>query len=291
MRKVEAVDNFFKYIKIEKNFSENTIINYKNDLKQFFNFVLKSKINDFQNVDIRGFIVHLSSKKYSKASVERKIATLKSFFNYLKREGTLKVNPAENISFPKKDKKLPRFLEVNEINYFLDNIKGDRLEDIRDKAILETLYSTGIRVSELVNLNVQDVDFQNSLIKVLGKGSKERIVPIGSKALDSIENYIKNRKSKFNNNEVLFVNKKGKKINVRTVRYRLNKLTIKYGLSKHISPHSIRHSFATHLLDKGADLRSIQELLGHANLTTTQIYTHVTTERLKEVYSKSHPRS
>jgi integrase/recombinase XerC len=288
MKKQEAVSNFLKYIKIEKNFSENTIINYENDLKQFFNFVSKEEINEIQNVDIREFIVHLSSKKYSKSSVERKIGTLKSFFNYLKKEGILKVNPAENISFPKKDKKLPRFLEIDEINYFLDSIKGNNIEDIRDKAILETLYSTGIRVSELVNLNVQDIDFQNSLVKVLGKGGKERIVPIGSKALDSIKNYINNKKF---NSEALFVNKKGKRINVRTIRYILNKWIIRCGLSKHISPHSIRHSFATHLLNKGADLRSVQELLGHSNLATTQIYTHVTTERLKEVYSKSHPRA
>ncbi|MFH1825384.1 MAG: tyrosine recombinase XerC [Candidatus Firestonebacteria bacterium] len=283
MKRQEAISDFFKYIKIEKNFSENTIISYENDLKQFFNFVLKKEINEIQNVDIREFIVHLNSKKYSKASVERKIATLKSFFNYLKKEGILKINPAENISFPKKDKKLPRYLEIDEINYLLDNI-----EDIKDKAILETLYSTGIRVSELVNLDVKDIDFDNNLIKVLGKGKKERIVPIGLKALDSIGNYLK---FKNNNNEILFVNKKGERINVRTIRHILNKCVVKCSLSKHISPHSIRHSFATHLLNKGADLRSVQELLGHSDLVTTQIYTHITTERLKEVYSKSHPRA
>ena len=284
---LELFDSFISYIKIEKNFSDNTVISYKKDLEQFTDFCKTDKIDEVQTITIREFVVELTKRKYSKASVERKIATLKSFFGYLKKEDILKFNPAENVSFPKKDKKLPRFLEADEINYFLDCIQGDELNDIRDKAILETLYSSGIRVGELVNLNVPDIDFQNKLIRVLGKGNKERIVPLGQKAIDSISLYLGKKGGK----DILFENNKGIRINVRTIRHILNKWATKCGLKKHISPHSIRHSFATHLLDKGADLRSVQELLGHSDLSTTQIYTHITTEKLKRVYNKSHPRA
>ncbi|MFH1074485.1 MAG: tyrosine recombinase XerC [Candidatus Firestonebacteria bacterium] len=285
----QLIDRFLEHLKAEKNFSKNTIVNYTVDLKQFFEFCReKEDIKKITGINIREFVVELTLKKYGKASIERKLATLKSFFFYLKKENIVKIDPTENVSFPKKDKKLPRFLEALEMNRFLDSIKGDKEEDFRDRAILEMLYSTGIRVSELTGLNMQSVDLTNRLVRVYGKGSKERIVPIGDKAKEALSAYLS---KKAVDSEELFLNHKKKRLDTRTVRHILDKWSKSSKLGKHISPHSIRHSFATHLLDAGADLRSVQELLGHASLSTTQIYTHVTREKLKSVYDKAHPRA
>ncbi|MEI6846395.1 MAG: tyrosine-type recombinase/integrase, partial [Candidatus Firestonebacteria bacterium] len=201
----------------------------------------------------------------------------------------IEIDPTGNVSFPKKDKKLPRFLEAPEMGRFLDSIKGVKEEDFRDRAILEILYSTGLRVSELTGLNKQSLDLNNNLIRVLGKGSKERIVPVGERAKEALRSYISKKAG--NEEDALFLNNKKKRLDTRTVRHIIDKWSKSSKLGKHISPHSIRHSFATHLLDAGADLRSVQELLGHANLSTTQIYTHVTREKLKSVYDKAHPRA
>ncbi|OGF47192.1 MAG: tyrosine recombinase XerC [Candidatus Firestonebacteria bacterium RIFOXYC2_FULL_39_67] len=285
----QLIDKFLEYLKVEKNFSINTIINYAVDLKQFFEFCReKEDIQKVTGINIREFVVELTLKKYGKASIERKLATLKSFFFYLKKEAVIKIDPTGNVSFPKKDKKLPRFLEALEMGRFLDSISGDKEEDFRDRAILEILYSTGLRVSELTGLNKQSIDLTNNLIRVFGKGSKERIVPIGDRAKETLRSYLS---KKAVDSEALFLNHKQKRLDTRTVRHILDKWSRSSKLGKHISPHSIRHSFATHLLDAGADLRSVQELLGHSNLSTTQIYTHVTREKLKSVYDKSHPRA
>ena len=284
----EQKSRFLGHIKNEKNYSENTVVNYSRDLDQFSVFLKDRELLSVTNLTIREYVVSMNAKKYSKATLERKIAVLKSFFKYLKREDVLKINPAENISFPKKEKKLPRFLEEKEVTHLLDGIDVTEENGKRDKAILELLYSAGIRVSELTGLKTGDVDLSNALVKVLGKGSKERIVPLGEKAVSAISIYLSSKKA---DTEWLFTNNKGKKLNPRLVRFLIDKWVSRCSLSKHISPHSLRHSFATHLLNHGADLRSVQELLGHSNLSTTQIYTHVTTERLKEVYKKAHPRA
>ena len=289
MRKL--AENFLNYLRVEKNYSENTIINYDVDLQQFISLCREeTDIKNLSGVNIREFVVELTLKKYGKATIERKLATLKSFFSYLKNEEIIDINPADNITFPKKDRKLPRFLEAEEIDKFFDAILGEEIYDKRDRAILETLYSTGIRVSELADLDINDVDKVNNLIKVLGKGSKERIVPIGDRAKQTILIYLSARKN-VAEHEPLFLNSKNRRLDTRTVRHILDKWSKQTRLGKHISPHSIRHSFATHLLDRGADLRSVQELLGHSNLSTTQIYTHVTKEKLKNVYNKAHPRA
>ncbi len=287
----KLIKEFLDYLRIEKNYSENTAVNYAADLKQFFELCQeKNNIKNLTGINIREFVVELTLKKYGKASIERKLATLKSFFSYLKKEELIDINPADNITFPKKDRKLPRFLEAEEMGKFLDSIKGSKVEDKRDRALLETLYSTGIRVSELTGLDIIDVDQVNKLIKVLGKGGKERIVPLGEKANRSIAEYLTAR-GQLPGSGALFLNNKLKRLDTRTVRHILDKWSKETKLGKHISPHSIRHSFATHLLDRGADLRSVQELLGHSNLSTTQIYTHVTKEKLKSVYDKAHPRA
>ncbi|MEI7904064.1 MAG: tyrosine recombinase XerC [Candidatus Firestonebacteria bacterium] len=284
----EQKNKFLGYIESEKNYSWNTVSNYARDLDQFAAFLKGRELPGVTNLTIREYIVGMNAKKYGKATLERKIATLKSFFKYLKREGILKSNPAENISFPKKEKKLPRFLEEQEVAHLLDGIDITEENGKRDKAILELLYSAGIRVGELTGLKTGEVDISNALVKVLGKGSKERIVPLGEKAVAAINSYLASKK---HDTEWLFTNNKGNKLDPRLVRFLVDKWVSRCSLNKHISPHSLRHSFATHLLNHGADLRSVQELLGHSNLSTTQIYTHVTTERLKEVYKKAHPRA
>ncbi len=281
-------NKFLSYITNERNYSANTAAAYSGDLDEFIRFLEKKKAKEVDPVTIREFVVGMSGRNFSKATMERKIATLKSFFKFLKREGLYKTNPASGISFPRKEKKLPRFLEENEVRHLLDSVNIKEKNGARDLAVLELLYSTGMRVGELSGLKVKDLDLANAIVRVFGKGSKERIVPVGSKAVDAAGAYLAVRTQ---DSEWLFTNDKGGQLDQRMVRFLVDKQVKAACLSKNISPHSLRHSFATHLLNHGADLRSVQELLGHSNLTTTQIYTHVTTERLKEIYKKAHPRA
>ena len=222
---------------------------------------------------------------------------VRSLYKFLCREGILEINPVESIRTPKLDKKLPKFMTVNDTEALLNLPDLNTLSGIRDSAIMETLYSAGMRVSELVGIDVADVDFLNGVVKVKGKGKKERLSPIGNHALKAIQAYLDKRKLEMVSNKLctdskaLFLNNRGGRLTERSVARMLEKYVKKAGIYSKISPHTFRHSFATHLLDRGADLRSVQELLGHANLSTTQIYTHITTERLKEVYDKAHPRA
>jgi site-specific recombinase XerD len=247
---------------------------------------------------MRKYIVHLKKSNYSARSISRKISTIRSFFNFLSREGITKINPTINLITPKIDKKLPYFLYLQEINKLIEAPPQDTISGIRDKAILELLYGTGIRVGELVNLNIKDIDFYEKTIRIFGKGSKERILPLGVPSIKATQEYITKRNLfmkdiAINRNDLnaLLLNRFGGRLSARSIR----RIIIKYmkiaGLNKKISPHVLRHSFATHLLGGGADLRSVQELLGHESLSTTQIYTHITKERLKIIYKKSHPRS
>jgi tyrosine recombinase XerC len=236
-------------------------------------------------------MAEMRQRNYSKRTVARKLASLRSFFRFLRREGYIKSDPAADISSPKLDKKLPKFLDVGKINTLIEKPDTSNLGGMRDRAILETLYSTGIRVSELVGLDMSDIDQIGGVVKVLGKGSKERIVPIGEKALDAIRKYNDKKDRRSRSRDAAFLNNRGGRLTDRSVRRMIDKYIKACAIEEKISPHSLRHSFATHLLDRGADLRSVQELLGHMNLSTTQIYTHVTTERLKSVYDKAHPRA
>ncbi|MEN3189897.1 MAG: tyrosine recombinase XerC [Atribacterota bacterium] len=298
------IETYQKYLRNEKNYSDNTIISYKNDLNQLFSFIRKYKLlrkNDIKYIDhqiMRKFVVYLKEKKYSKRSISRKVSTARSFFKFLHKEEIIDTNPTLNLITPKIEKKLPYFLYLQEVNKLIETPSRNKLSGIRDRAILEILYGTGIRVSELTNININDIDFNEKIIKVLGKGSKERILPLSNPVIKAIQEYVekrhlfnKDKSAKIINENALFLNRFGGRLTARSIR----RIIIKYikiaGLNKKLSPHVLRHSFATHLLGGGADLRSVQELLGHKSLSTTQIYTHITKERLKEIYQKSHPRS
>jgi integrase/recombinase XerC len=286
------VHKFINYLEIEKNASSHTVTNYKIDLKNFSEAIKDKPIDEVTHLDVRLFLAKMKEKNFSKRSVARKMATLRSFFKFLYREGFIKSSPAASLLTPKIEKKLPLFLSADDAVKLLESPDVTDDMGLRDKAILETLYSTGIRVSELCGLDKEDIDFISGVLKVYGKGKKERLVPIGDKALRSIRTYFEKIKvSDINEKKPTFINKSKRRITDRAVRRIVDKYIRKTSLNENISPHSLRHSFATHMLDRGADLRSVQELLGHANLSTTQIYTHVTTDRLKAIYEKVHPRA
>ncbi|MDD5072910.1 MAG: tyrosine recombinase XerC [Candidatus Omnitrophica bacterium] len=295
------VEKFIRYLEIERNASKHTLINYSVDLKSLSEFLKEEPIEKVDYVSLRRYLAHVKEQNLSKVSIARKIASIRSFFKFLFREGIIKNNPASSLSTPKRDKHLPKFLDEKEIVLLLESPDREGEVGLRDRAILETLYSTGIRVSELVGLNMDHIDQIGGIIKVFGKGKKERIVPIGERALQAIRDYLKARRpvtkdtkpraSMEVRDKALFFNKNGGRLTDRSIRRIINKYITKASIQQKISPHTLRHSFATHMLDHGADLRSVQELLGHANLSTTQIYTHITTERLKSAYTKAHPRA
>ncbi len=297
------LDRFFKYLSAEKNASGHTISNYRRDLDQFVSFMGKSDqdLLSIHHFDVRRFLGDLQKKEYARASILRKVAAVKSFFKYLWREGIIQENPLASLSSPKKQRSLPSFMTIEEVQKMLEAPDKSDWLGRRDQAILELLYSTGIRVSELVGLNLEEVDFGSELIKVRGKGKKERIVPMGRIAIKTLRSYLMARQDaheKYSVSErpskrtqALFINKNQGRLTSRSVE----RLVLKYGkmagVSKKVTPHTFRHSCATHLLDRGADLRSVQEILGHVNLSTTQIYTHVTAEKLKKIYDQAHPRA
>lgn len=285
-------ERFLLYLEGEKNASAHTVKNYAVDLAEFMGLVNGKKIREIGPLEIRKFLAHLKEKGFSKSTISRKLACLRSFFKFLTRESIIPANPAAGIATPKREKKLPTFLEIQEVENLLEAISGSKLAEKRDKALLETLYSSGIRVSELVGLNLEDADILGGVLRIRGKGKKERMVPIGKKSQEALRDYLEERNTQLGKSpSALFLNKSGTRLTDRSVRRILIKYARKASIQKGISPHTLRHSFATHLLDRGADLRSVQELLGHESLSTTQIYTHVTTKRLKEVYDKVHPRA
>ena len=296
----EHIDGYLAHLEHNKDFSLQTLRAYRNDLRQYLTFLANEGCGILGNANrliLRKFLAFLKQQDYSKSTIARKLVAIRSLYKYLCREGILECNPVESIRTPKQDRKLPRFMSINEAEALINVPVSNNLQSIRDKAIMETLYSAGMRVSELTGLDVPDVDFFNGVVKVKGKGKKERLLPIGNHALTAIQAYMDKRSSGLSrslltrNNQALFLNNRGGRLTERSVARMMEKYAKKAGIRGRISPHTFRHSFATHLLDHGADLRSVQELLGHANLSTTQIYTHVTTERLKEVYNKAHPRA
>ncbi len=286
------IDKFKTYLTIEKNASPHTITNYISDLEDFTSGISDKKIEDIDYLALRKYLAGLKLRNLSKRTTARKLSTIRTFFKFLYRDGYIKTNPATSVATPKLDKKLPIFLDEKKVVKFITSPPDKDISGLRDRAILETLYSAGIRVSELVNLNLSDIDFISGILKVLGKGRIERLTPIGDKALSAIRRYIGER---FEHNRekqsAVFLNKFGRRITDRSIRRIVDKYIKVAAIRQKISPHSLRHSFATHLLNSGADLRSVQELLGHKNLSTTQIYTHVSQERLKAVYDKAHPRA
>jgi integrase/recombinase XerC len=301
------IDGFVEILAVEKGYSENTCRGYRKDLQGFLRYLAGDRLKgnprkqlieqiEIESVDtitIRGYLgwLHAGNKK---TTIARKLSALRSFFKHLVKRGVIADNPAESISTPKQDRSIPQYLPVDEMFRLLDSIQTGGILDLRNRAIFETLYSSGIRVSELVGLNVFDVDFGGSIIRVLGKGSKERIVPVGQKALAAIRTYRaalhQGSGISMDVNGALFLNKHSGRLSARSVARILDKLVNACGLLIPVSPHTLRHTFATHMLDAGADLRIVQELLGHKSLSTTQKYTHVSIDRLMATYDRAHPR-
>lgn len=292
----DLILKFLDEIKYEKNYSELTINGYEKDLVLFLEYLNENNIRNYNDVeyqDIRLYINYLYNLDYTNKTISRHISALRSFFKYLKSNNYIKNNPCILISNPKLDKKLPKFLNFEEIEKVLNAFNTNDYIGIRNSLILEMLYSTGMRVSEITNIKLNDLSITNKTIKIIGKGNKERIVYFGTKCLNLINLYLKNSYPKLNlhNIEYLFLSKTGKKINDREIRKIVDDAAIIADIKIKISPHVLRHTFATHMLMDGADLRSVQELLGHENLSTTQIYTHLTNEKIRNVYLNTHPRA
>lgn len=291
-------ETFVNYLRYERNMSPETIRAYEKDLHQFLRFFSKGdgepvKPGEITTLSIREYLGHLKEKNYQKTTVVRKLATIRSFYKCLLRKGIVTTNPLIDIPTPKVEKKIPHFLGTEEVEKLLNAPQGNGFQSVRDRAILETLYSTGLRVSELTALNVTDLDFTSEVIKARGKGRRERVMPVGSFALQAIKAYVESRAQVPHINEkdpdALFLNRFGDRLSSRSIRKIIDKYIKVTGLSQKTSPHTLRHSFATHLLNRGANLRIVQELLGHKHLSTTQIYTHVTTDTMKAAYEEAHP--
>jgi len=298
----KTLEKFLDYLKIEKNRSDNTIRSYQTDIELLFEFLTSRGLSSFKEIQtdfIKEWIVSLKKNNISNTTISRRISSIKVFFNFLVKNNLIEINPTLKIIAPKLNKVLPNILGQKQAEQLLTQAAIYEVEEesqevrIRDYAILEVLYSTGIRVSELVGLDVEDINFSNLTLKVLGKGKKERFVPFGIPAREAIDKYLKDSRNSFNdkNSQALFLGLRGKRLNVRQVRRILNKAMDQIENSKEVSPHDLRHSAATHMLEAGADLRIVQELLGHSSLATTQKYTHVTIERLREVFANAHPRA
>jgi tyrosine recombinase XerC len=293
---IKEISQFLASLKYEKNASPHTIASYKRDLLQLARYLEERKIvlMRIDNVILRGFLAKLQENKNKKSTMARKLAAIRSFFQFCIKKKWLEDNPAKAVATPKQEKHVPSFLSEDEMAQFLDLPQTTQPLDLRDKAALELLYATGMRVSELAGLNLDDLNFSERLIRVRGKGKKERLVPFGKKAEDCLTFYIQSR-SQINKGDIearaLFLNYRGERLSSRSVERIVDKYIRLTALRRKISPHSLRHSFASHLLSRGADLRVIQELLGHESLATTQKYTHLDLKHLLEVYKKSHPRS
>jgi integrase/recombinase XerC len=302
-----AIRAFSNHIEIERNLSPHTKRSYVNDVQQFQQFLLRNGISvrkgikdnriDVDQVTIRAFLAFLYRKNIKKVTISRKIASLRAFFKYLLREGRVKNNPAELIQAPKIDKYLPTFLSVDEVFSLVGTTFKSDSFGLRDKAMIELIYSSGVRVGELTGLNIDDIDWVSGLIKIRGKGKKERIVPMGGPAAEALKKYVGKRdelvKKKRDNedDDALFLNRFGTRMSTRSVGRLLDKYVLSSGINKKIGPHALRHTFATHLMDGGADLRVIQELLGHESLSTTQKYTSVSVGKLLEIYDRAHPKA
>ncbi|MEJ5167252.1 MAG: tyrosine recombinase XerC [Thermoanaerobaculia bacterium] len=288
------VKEFLNYLEYEKNVSPMTLKSYGEDLESFLNYlkIEEPHIKDIKQVDtfaIFSYLSYLSRKGIGKRSMQRHLSTLRSFFKYFLKEEKVKANPASAVPMPKFIRPLPKVLQKEEIIKILEEKEEEGWLEKRNKAIFELLYATGIRVSELSSLTFEDIDFSQRVLRVKGKGGKERIVPFGKKALEAIRDYLK--EVPFEGIDYIFLNKNGGKLTTRSIHRIVVKYAIKILGSREVSPHTFRHSFATHLLEQGADLRFIQELLGHSSLSTTQIYTHIDVQKLIEVYKKAHPKA
>src|SRR5262245_21700922 len=296
----EALAEFLLHLALEKNASPHTVKSYREDLTQALDF-FRARLGQ-QNAApdrltirvLRAYLAWLHEQGYAKTTVARRVSAVRSWCRFLCRQGTLASNPADGLRGPRQDKKLPHFLSATDVGKLLEAPPADTPPGLRDRAILETLYSAGLRVSELTGLNLDDLDLDSGIVTVRGKGKRERLALLGKESQAAIQRWLAVRGSiapKKKQQPAVFLNQRGTRLTVRSVGRLLEKCLAQAGLDPRTSPHTLRHSFATHLLDRGADIRSVQELLGHRNLATTQIYTHVTTQRLRESYHKAHPRA
>jgi len=291
-----SVTAFLTHLKIERQASEHTVRSYEHDLRLYCRYLVETPGEgaDPRAVDprrLRRYSAWLTGQGFAASTVARRLASLRSYFRYLRRQGMVGSDPSVGLRNPKQPRRLPRLLRVEEVICLLDAVPTDTPPGVRDRAMLETLYGGGLRVSELVGLNLDDLDFDQELVRVRGKGRRERLSPIGQMAVSCLGRWVTLRRPKYPQEKAIFLNQRGTRLTTRSVGRLLETHLRRAGLLKSASPHTLRHSFATHLLDRGADLRSVQELLGHRNLTTTQIYTHVTQERLLDTYHEAHPRA
>jgi integrase/recombinase XerC len=305
-----AVARFLQFLAVERNASPYTVKSYREDLTAVTEYLSQSyggrppAAGDITVLDLRGYVAALTESGYAKTSIARHLASLRSFFRFGQREGWAKTNPAKPLRNPRKGRSLPHFLSAEELDRLFNAPPSDQLMGLRDRAILETMYSAGLRVSEAVGLDDADLDFEAEVLRVRGKGRRERMAPIGSFATEALQSWLSVRKTDPKKGSgvrgqgsehpaagPVFVNKYGRRLTTRSVARMLEKYLRLTGLDRRTTPHSLRHSFATHLLDRGADIRSVQELLGHKSLVTTQIYTHVSTSVLRQVYERAHPRA
>lgn len=299
----EQIDLFLEYLQFQRNYSDHTLRNYRSDLLEFHEYLSRGKkdtrlnASRIDHISIRDFLGHLHQKGNAKTSIARKLAAIRSFFRYLYSEGKVPSNPARLVHSPRLPERTPRFLSVREVETILELPDAGTDRGIRDRAILELLYASGLRISELVSINLEDLSLEQQVTKVYGKGKKERIVPFGKKAEEALRRYVAKRGALLRRQKTarepnaLFLNLRGSRISARSVERNLKEYIKKSALLLEVHPHLFRHSFATHLLNNGADLRCIQELLGHENLSTTQKYTHLSIEELMRVYQSSHPKA
>ncbi len=293
---IELIGTFLDYIAVERGLANNTIISYKRDLKSYLGFLESRGLDSLSKTsknDISGFMLNQKDHGISASSISRRVAAIKSFYRFLVREKILKADPSSLIDSPKLWKKIPETLSLNEVEALLNSPKTTNPRGIRDKAILETLYATGMRVSEASGLKADDVNLDIGFLRCIGKGNKERVIPLGKKAITSIKRYLEISRPFFLNkkeSEFLFLNRFGRRLSRQTIWKIIKHYARNTGIKKPIKPHILRHSFATHLLEGGADLRSVQEMLGHVDISTTQIYTHINKDRLKAIHKMFHPR-
>ncbi len=294
-----SLKHFLSWLHVEKGYSDHTVDNYQRDILEFSCFINEKPLVELDAKDVRAWVFHLNGKNKAN-SVARKISALRTFFRYLLRQGVLKNDPTATVSMPKLGKHIPVFLSVDEVFSLLEEPNEQDQFQRRDTAILELLYSTGMRVAEIVNLNLAQLDFGGEMVTVIGKGKKERLIPVGSQALDAVSLYLEDRlvllakkrqQGKNIDEEALFLNNRGGRLTTRSIERMVQAYAVRAGITAQVTPHALRHSFATHLLEMGADLRVVQELLGHASLSTTQKYTHLTVDHLMAVYDKAHPKA
>lgn len=293
----QYVHHFIDYIGIEKGLANNTLHSYERDLTAYITFLVREGITNLENTSrlhIMSYLSHLQEQKRASATISRNMASIRNFYQFLFRERIITHNPSVEMETPKIEKRLPKVLNFQEVEKLLNQPSSNEPFDLRDKAMLELLYATGIRVSELVTLKITHINLSMGFVRCYGKGSKERIIPLGQKAIEALTVYLQKgwkKLAKGEDQDSLFMNHHGSQISRQGFWKIIKKHSLQAGINKRITPHTLRHSFATHLLENGADLRSVQEMLGHADISTTQIYTQVTKTRLKDVYNKAHPRA